>query len=120
MALKSMGFAVLASLCLSHSAEAQQTFDWKKYSGRTVNVALAKQPWSDFITPQIPEFEKLTGIKVRLKSCPRSRIARSLRSLSQQAAAISTCSVHSATTRVPSTKRRNGTRRSSPSSTTLT
>ena len=55
MALKSMGFAVLASLCLSHSAEAQQTFDWKKYSGRTVNVALAKQPWSDFITPQIPD-----------------------------------------------------------------
>ena len=44
-----------------------QSFDWKKHQGQTINVALAKQPWSDFITPLIPEFEKLTGIKVRLE-----------------------------------------------------
>lgn len=56
----------------SQQSSAQQ-FDWKKYSGRTVNVALAKQPWSDFITPLIPEFEQLTGIKVRLEVLPEDQ-----------------------------------------------
>src|SRR6187551_2356972 len=56
----------------SQQSNAQQ-FDWKKYSGRTVNVALAKQPWSDFITPLIPEFEQLTGIKVRLEVLPEDQ-----------------------------------------------
>lgn len=50
-----------------------QAFDWKKYSGQTVNVALAKQPWSDFITPLIPEFEQKTGIKVKLEVLPEEQ-----------------------------------------------
>ncbi len=52
---------------------AQNAFDWHKHAGETVNVALAKQPWSDFITPLIPEFEKLTGIKVRLEVLPEDQ-----------------------------------------------
>lgn len=54
-------------------AFAQQSFDWRRFNGQTVNVALAKQPWSDFITPLIPEFERLTGIKVRLEVLPEDQ-----------------------------------------------
>lgn len=65
--------AIAVVLSTTGIAFAQKGFDWKRYSGRTVNVALAKQPWSDFITPLIPEFEKLTGIKVRMEVLPEDQ-----------------------------------------------
>ena len=65
--------AALAVWASSGSDVSAQAFDWKKYSGSTVNVALAKQPWSDFITPLIPEFEQKTGIKVRLEVLPEEQ-----------------------------------------------
>jgi multiple sugar transport system substrate-binding protein len=52
---------------------AQDQFNWKKFSGETISIALAKQPWSDFIAPKIPEFEQLTGIKVRLEVLPEDQ-----------------------------------------------
>ena len=65
---------IVLGLCsVTTDGGAQPSFDWKKFSGQTVNVALAKQPWSDFITPLIPEFEKLTGIKVRLEVLPEDQ-----------------------------------------------
>src|SRR5688572_15096959 len=64
--------AALALTVVSAPAAAQQ-FDWKKHSGRTVNVALAKQPWSDFITPLIPEFEQKTSIKARIEDLPKEQ-----------------------------------------------
>lgn len=54
-------------------AIAQEAFNWKKFAGQTINVSLAKQPWSDFITPKIPEFEQLTGIKVKLEVLPEDQ-----------------------------------------------
>jgi multiple sugar transport system substrate-binding protein len=63
--------AVLTAIAVNGASA--QAFDWKKYSGRTINVAIAKQPWSDFITPHIPEFEQLTGIKVRLEVLPEDQ-----------------------------------------------
>ena len=54
-------------------AIAQEPFNWKKFSGQTISVSLAKQPWSDFITPKIPEFEQLTGIKVKLEVLPEDQ-----------------------------------------------
>lgn len=65
----------VAALALSAISPvfAQQGFDWRRFDGQTVNVALAKQPWSDFITPLIPEFERLTGIKVRLEVLPEDQ-----------------------------------------------
>ncbi len=38
--------------------------DWKQFSGKTVNVAGATHPWSRAITPLLPQFTELTGIKV--------------------------------------------------------
>ncbi len=54
-------------------AAAQQSFNWKKYAGQTINVSIAKQPWSDFIAPKLPEFEQLTGIKVKLEVLPEDQ-----------------------------------------------
>lgn len=48
-------------------AAAEKSFDWKRFSGSTVNVLLVAHPYSDLLKPIIPEFEKLTGIKVRLE-----------------------------------------------------
>ncbi len=65
-----MFFLTLLTLPVSLSAAG---FDWKRYSGTTLNVALAKQPWSDFIAPLVPDFERLTGIKVRLEVMPEDQ-----------------------------------------------
>lgn len=65
--------AIIGAVSATGIASAQKGFDWKRFSGSTVNVALAKQPWSDFITPLIPDFEKLTGIKVRLEVLPEDQ-----------------------------------------------
>ena len=43
---------------------AQSKFDWKKYSGTTIHFMSIKNAYGDFMLAQIPEFEKLTGIKV--------------------------------------------------------
>lgn len=61
------------SLVCAVPAMAQDTYNPRKYSGEMINVALAKQPWSDFITPLIPQFEQRTGIKVRLEVLPEDQ-----------------------------------------------
>ena len=61
--LLAAGGVGLAGVRGSASA-ATSSFDWKKYSGQTIRVLVAKQSGSDFIDPFVPEFERLTGIKV--------------------------------------------------------
>ena len=63
----------LALLMTTNLALAQTTFDWKRFAGHTVNVALHKQPWSDVIAPLVPEFERLTGIKARVEVLPEDQ-----------------------------------------------
>jgi multiple sugar transport system substrate-binding protein len=63
--------AALSLICAC--ANAQEKFEWAQFKGQTITVALAKQPWSDFITPHIAEFEALTGIKVRLEVLPEDQ-----------------------------------------------
>jgi multiple sugar transport system substrate-binding protein len=38
--------------------------DWKQFSGQTITLAGASHPWSNAITPLLPQFSKLTGIGV--------------------------------------------------------
>ncbi|MBR0750641.1 extracellular solute-binding protein [Bradyrhizobium jicamae] len=38
--------------------------DWKQAAGQTITLAGAVHPWSNAITPLLPEFTKLTGINV--------------------------------------------------------
>jgi multiple sugar transport system substrate-binding protein len=58
---------------IAFAGASAQSFDWQKYSGSTINVNLAKQPWSDFLAPHVGEFEELTGIKVNLEVLPEDQ-----------------------------------------------
>src|SRR6266403_2729300 len=43
---------------------ANAAIDWKQFSGQTITLAGAIHPWSNAITPLLPQFTKLTGIGV--------------------------------------------------------
>src|SRR5256714_1479066 len=43
---------------------ASAAIDWKQFSGQTITLAGAIHPWSNAITPLLPQFTKLTGIDV--------------------------------------------------------
>lgn len=40
--------------------------DWKQFQGTSLDLFFVKHPWTSAIEPLLPEFEKLTGIKVNL------------------------------------------------------
>ena len=40
--------------------------DWRQFAGQTITVAMVNHPWQQAIEPLIPQFEKLTGIKVNV------------------------------------------------------
>ena len=40
--------------------------DWQQYKGTTLNALVVKHWWTDAITPLLPQFEELTGMKVKL------------------------------------------------------
>jgi multiple sugar transport system substrate-binding protein len=46
------------------AAYASAAIDWKQFAGQTITLAGAIHPWSNAITPLLPEFTKLTGINV--------------------------------------------------------
>jgi len=46
------------------AAYASAAIDWKQFAGQTINLAGAIHPWSNAITPLLPEFTRLTGINV--------------------------------------------------------
>jgi multiple sugar transport system substrate-binding protein len=43
---------------------ADAAIDWKQFAGQTITLAGAIHPWSNAITPLLPDFTKLTGISV--------------------------------------------------------
>jgi multiple sugar transport system substrate-binding protein len=46
------------------SMYASAAIDWKQFSGQTITLMGATHPWSNAITPLLPQFTKLTGIDV--------------------------------------------------------
>ena len=45
---------------------ANANIDWKQFAGQTITLAGAIHPWSNAITPLLPEFTRLTGISVTI------------------------------------------------------
>jgi multiple sugar transport system substrate-binding protein len=43
---------------------ANAKIDWKQFAGQTITLAGAIHPWSNAITPLLPDFTRLTGISV--------------------------------------------------------
>src|ERR1700744_3257260 len=61
------GIAVLPQWSFAEDAAAMYasaTIDWKQFSGQTITLAGAIHPWSNAISPLLPQFSKLTGINV--------------------------------------------------------
>jgi multiple sugar transport system substrate-binding protein len=52
----------------SKDVSAKGAFNWKRYSGQTINVMLNEHPWTDGLKKIVPQFEKQTGIKVNLQT----------------------------------------------------
>lgn len=58
--------AVALSLSLIGVAAHAQTFDWKKHQGKTVTFLVNNNPIGNALVKYKPEFEKLTGITVKV------------------------------------------------------
>ena len=50
----------------------------KPYAGQTIRVLFANHPWAEAIKPLIPEFEKETGITVKLESYSEKNLSDKL------------------------------------------
>ena len=48
------------------AAYANANIDWKQFAGQTISLSGAIHPWSNAITPLLPEFTRLTGINVAI------------------------------------------------------
>ncbi len=44
----------------------QAKIDWRKYEGTTLNALVVMHWWTNAIKPLLPQFEELTGMKVKL------------------------------------------------------
>jgi len=42
-----------------------QSFNWQRFRGKELYFIFTKHPWTETILPHFPEFESLTGIKLR-------------------------------------------------------
>jgi multiple sugar transport system substrate-binding protein len=49
------------------------SFNWKKFSGTTINAFFDSHPWQQAVQPLIPQFEQKTGIKVNVQVLPESQ-----------------------------------------------
>jgi multiple sugar transport system substrate-binding protein len=63
----------VASLAGPNLAFAQNSVDWKKYAGTTLEVNLIKSPRGDTLQKYEKEFEELTGIKVNSEQTPEQQ-----------------------------------------------
>ncbi len=55
------------------STRAQGAFDWKRYSGQSIEVHLIKSPRGELLQKNQQEFEDLTGIKVGAEQVPEQQ-----------------------------------------------
>jgi multiple sugar transport system substrate-binding protein len=48
-------------------------FDWRMYEGTSLRIAMAQQPWTEFLEPHVAEFEALTGIQTTYEILPEDQ-----------------------------------------------
>ena len=54
-------------------AQAQGSFDWKRFKGEKIEVTLQKSPFHDVLQKYEPEFTALTGIEVGSEQVPEQQ-----------------------------------------------
>jgi multiple sugar transport system substrate-binding protein len=55
------------------SSMALGAVNWKQLQGTEIRFLMNKHPFTTFIEPKVPEFEKLTGIKVTIEAFPEDQ-----------------------------------------------
>jgi multiple sugar transport system substrate-binding protein len=63
----------IASPLVLREAHAQAPFNWKRFSGTSIDVLLVKNPRSDLFQAAEKEFTELTGIKVSAEQVPEQQ-----------------------------------------------
>ena len=73
--MKKTAFTIMMTLfCAAvFAAGAAAQVDWKQFQGAEIRFLMNKHPFTTFIEPKIPEFEKLTGIKVVMEVFPEDQ-----------------------------------------------
>jgi multiple sugar transport system substrate-binding protein len=62
-----------AAAAVSPWAHAQGAFDWKRYSGQSLEIHLVKSPRGELLQKYQKEFEDMTGIKVGAEQIPEQQ-----------------------------------------------
>src|SRR5438094_423723 len=75
--LKSVAAGVAAGPFVWTPARAQG-FNWKRCSGKELFLLLTKHPWIDVLEKNIPEFESLSGMKVKWETLPEIQARQKL------------------------------------------
>src|SRR5512143_3455230 len=63
--------ALLCAVTVAGTASAQ--VNWKQFQGTEIRFLMNKHPFTTFIEPKVPDFEKLTGIKVTIEAFPEDQ-----------------------------------------------
>lgn len=48
--------------------------NWRQFEGVTLHVLLAQSPWQQVIAPYVPEFERLTGVRLATEVYPQDKL----------------------------------------------
>ena len=67
------GAAALAAPAFVEQANAQSTFDWRRFRGERIEATVQLSPRGQFLQKNNAEFEELTGIKVGLEVVPEQQ-----------------------------------------------
>ncbi len=66
-------YVLLALVGIVSARGAQAAVDWKQLQGTEIRLLMNKHPFTTYIEAKLPEFEKLTGIKVVMESFPEDQ-----------------------------------------------
>ncbi|MGH3648290.1 MAG: ABC transporter substrate-binding protein, partial [Micromonosporaceae bacterium] len=70
--LAACGFGGASDSGDSAANELTGDFDWKKYDGKTLRLLMNKHPYTDALKAHVGEFEKKTGITLKIDEFPES------------------------------------------------
>jgi multiple sugar transport system substrate-binding protein len=75
------GAAVTAGAAIGpfvHTPGHAQSFNWQRFKGKELFLIFFKHPWDEEIVKYVPEFETLTGIKVKYEILPEIQARQKL------------------------------------------
>lgn len=74
MKRKMVCLLLVTLICVGTSSSiALGAVNWKQFQGTEIRFLMNKHPFTTFIEPKVPEFQKLTGIKVTIEAFPEDQ-----------------------------------------------